>query len=391
MLQGRIDSMSSPEIQKRINDIILGGERRLVVNMEGVNYVSSAGLRVFLEAQKKLKRVDGNVIFYKIPESVLNVFTMSGFLNIFSVVSTREEIDSALQAEKAPPSVVTQEINGIAISSMSRPADPGSLLIAGSQEHLASARYSEQDVVSVQPEDFQFGTGLATLGERYEDYKNFFGEAIIMNRNYFFYPAIKQPAVDFLLSNQQEPELRYRLLHVFGFKGAYRHLLSFERASGTVELSSLVNALFSISDANILGIVFLAESKGLFGMNLKKVPIIDNKPPNGKDIFDPENFPDWMNFPVEPGDINNIVAGTGIAIREKGREQPEIQRLIGKENNFHIHGGIFSKEPLSRNINQFERELTRVLTELEVSKVQHLLGQTRLSSGMAGIIELKVC
>lgn len=388
-VKGRLDSMSSPEIQKHMNDLILSGKRTIVVNLEEVTYVSSAGLRVFLDVQKKLKRADGKIIFYKISENVLNVFKMSGFLTIFSVASTREEIESALQAETTVSPSVSQEIEGITIHSMSRPAEPGSLSIAGSQEQLSPAHYSEQDVVSVEPEDFQFGTGLATLGEHYEDYKLFFGEAIIIERNFFFYPAIKQPVVDFLLSNQQVPGLRYRFLHGFGFKGKYKHLLSFASDSGPVLLDTLVHALFSISDANILGIAFVAESKGVLGMNLKKVPVIDNKPRNGTEIFDPENFPEWMNFPVEPGDINNIVTGTGIAIRDNYTVRPEIQGLLGRGNKFHIHGGVFSKEPLSKNISQFEHELTRVLTELEISKVQHLLGQTRLSSGMVGIIELQ--
>jgi len=285
--------------------------------------------------------------------------------------------------------MISREIEGISINAMAKPAGAGSLTIVGSQENLPPARYSEHDVVSVKPEEFQFGTGLATLGEHYQDYKQYFGEALIINRNFFFYPAIKQPAVDFLLSTQQEQNLEYRFLHGFGFRGAYRYLVSFESAGGQTDLTSLVNVLLTVSEANMIGIVLLAESKGLFGMNLRKVPIIENKPQNGKEIFDPVNFPEWMNFPVEPGNINNIVVGTGLAIKDKSRERPELQGVVGKGNNFHIHGGVFSQEPFNRNMDQFEDELTRIMTELEVSKVQHLLGQTRFSNGIAGIIELK--
>jgi len=388
-LKGRIDSMSSPEIQKRMNDLILSGKRTLVVNLEEVTYVSSAGLRIFLDAQKKLKKADGEIILYKIPESIMNLFKMSGFLQVFPVASSREDVASALEGKKAASPMMSREIEGITIHFIAKPAGAGSLVMVGSQENLAPAQYSERDVVSVKPEEFQFGTGLATLGEHYQDYKQYFGEALIINRNFFFYPAIKQPAVDFLLSTQQEQNLAYRFLHGFGFKGAYRYLVSFERADGQTDLTSLVNVLLTVSEANMIGIVLLAESKGLFGMNLRKVPIIENKPQNGKEIFDTENFPEWMNFPVEPGDINNIVVGTGMAIKDKGRERPELQGAVGKGNNFHIHGGVFGKEPFNRNMDQFEDELTRIMTELEVSKVQHLLGQTRFSNGIAGIIELK--
>ena len=46
-------------------------------------------------------------------------------------------------------------------------------------------------------------------------------------------------------------------------------------------------------------------------------------------------------------------------------------------------------EPLSKKPDQFENELKRVIAELPVSKVQHLMGQSRFHHGMVGIIELE--
>jgi hypothetical protein len=132
----------------------------------------------------------------------------------------------------------------------------------------------------------------------------------------------------------------------------------------------------------------LAESKGFWGMNLKKVPIIDNRPENGKDIFDADNFISWMNFPVEPAHSNHIIAAAGIGVRHRGDVSREIQALFTGENNFHMHAGVFEKQPLNRNIASFDKELMRVITECEVYRIQHMLGKTKLSSGMLGIIEL---
>jgi len=123
-------------------------------------------------------------------------------------------------------------------------------------------------------------------------------------------------------------------------------------------------------------------------MHLKNSPILENQPENGREIFDPINFVDWINFPVEPADINRIIAATGIAIRDMSRERREVQGLFSKGNCFHVHGGVFSQEPLSKKIEQFENELIRVLTELEVYKVQHILGKSKFSSGMVGLVEL---
>ena len=166
-------------------------------------------------------------------------------------------------------------------------------------------------------------------------------------------------------------------------------LLFFEfPAEAFVELAQLVDAFFQVSSADLLGIVILGESKGMWGMHLKKVPVRENRPENGKSIFEKENLSEWFNFPVEPTDINYVIACTGIAVRNRNTASAEVKQLIGGGGDFHFHGGIFSRAPLSKKIDQFEKELQRVLTELEVYKVQHFLGKSRLGSGMAGIIEL---
>jgi len=387
-VKGRIDSMTSPEIQQQINELILRGERNLVANLEEVNYISSAGLRVFLAAQKQLKKAGGEIVFYKVSNSIFEIFKLGAFDRIFRFAPTKEEITTVFHAGKTSFPVRSQEIEGILFQYLETKADPGFLKVVGSQENLAGAKYIEKDVVTVKSEELRFGTGLATLGDCYEEYKNLFGEAMVINRNFFFYPAVKRPAVDFMLSTGEESCLEYRFLHGFGFNHSYKYVVLFEGTEGFVELERLVKAFFAISQANLLGLVLLGECKGLWGMHLKNSPILENQPENGKGIFDPTNFADWVNFPVEPGDINRIIAATGIAIKDMSRECGEVQGLFSKGNCFHIHGGVFTQEPLSKKIEQFENELTRVLTELEVYKVQHMLGKTKFSSGMVGLVEL---
>jgi hypothetical protein len=57
---------------------------------------------------------------------------------------------------------------------------------------------------------------------------------------------------------------------------------------------------------------------------------------------------------------------------------------------FHLHGGLFGKAPISNNISDFDGELARIFNELDVFKIQHLLGQSRFAGGMAGLVEIEV-
>ncbi|MCY3020898.1 MAG: STAS domain-containing protein [Planctomycetota bacterium] len=387
-LEGRIDSLTSPELQQQLNTLILAGEHALALDFENVTFVSSACLRILVAAHKQLLRVGGRMVIYKPCADVLAVFEMSQTVRLFEIVNSLSEVEPGAGA--AQPSAVTAgKWNDMAFEYVKRQAGKGSLAVIGSQAQLATASYEEKDVVLVKADTVQFGTGLATIGTTYEEYKHLFGEALILNHSFYFYPAVKRPAVDFLLGTERDPGLQYKFLYGFGFSGTCRYAVSFEGVGGLVALNDLVNCLFTISDAKTLGVVLLAESKGLMGMNLKRVPIAENKPEGGKSIFDASNFNEWMNFPVEPTHIGDIVAGAGIAVRDREQAPQALRDLLGEGTSFHIHGGIFRREPLAKEPARFEGELDRVLNELEILKVQHLLAGSRFGRGLAGIVELE--
>jgi len=87
----RVDSVTSPELERRIGELIAGGERVLVVDLSGLAYVSSAGLRVFLSAAKKLKAAGGKLLLCSLGGMVQEVFVMSGFADILSIYDTLEK------------------------------------------------------------------------------------------------------------------------------------------------------------------------------------------------------------------------------------------------------------------------------------------------------------
>jgi anti-sigma B factor antagonist len=59
--EGRIDAMTARETEKAPNDMLLSGERVFGADFEKVNCISSAGLRIFMRAQKQLGSVGGEI------------------------------------------------------------------------------------------------------------------------------------------------------------------------------------------------------------------------------------------------------------------------------------------------------------------------------------------
>lgn len=77
-LSGRLDTPSAPELKDEIADIICE-KNNVVFDCEELEYISSSGLRVFLEAHKSLTAAGGSLKVVNVQPSVQSVFDMSGF------------------------------------------------------------------------------------------------------------------------------------------------------------------------------------------------------------------------------------------------------------------------------------------------------------------------
>lgn len=83
-LNGRLDTATAPEL-KEIVDKELGEAAELFLDMEKVEYVSSAGLRVILAASKKMKTKKSVVTVYHANKEVKEVFEITGFDEILNI------------------------------------------------------------------------------------------------------------------------------------------------------------------------------------------------------------------------------------------------------------------------------------------------------------------
>lgn len=82
-MEGRLDTLTASYLQKAIEELP-NSVTMLVLDMKGVDYVSSAGLRVLLNAQKKMNKV-GSMKLRGVCKEVMEVFEITGFLDILSI------------------------------------------------------------------------------------------------------------------------------------------------------------------------------------------------------------------------------------------------------------------------------------------------------------------
>jgi len=92
-LSGSIDAMTAPKITETIHDLVAKGNIKLVADFSGVDYTSSAGLRVLLGAIKETRSQSGDMRLAGVQPDVLKVLNLSGFTNILKLF---DAVDSAV-------------------------------------------------------------------------------------------------------------------------------------------------------------------------------------------------------------------------------------------------------------------------------------------------------
>jgi anti-anti-sigma factor len=87
-ISGKLDGLSAPALEARIARLLPEGVQRIVIDCSGLEYISSAGLRIFLATARHLQTAGGRCGFAALSPQVKNVFQLSNFLELLEVHDT---------------------------------------------------------------------------------------------------------------------------------------------------------------------------------------------------------------------------------------------------------------------------------------------------------------
>jgi anti-sigma B factor antagonist len=90
-LKGRLDTVTSIDLENKIQELMERPERQLVLDFSQLSYISSSGLRVLLMAAKRLKAVDGKMALVSLNDQNQAVFEIAGFSSVFTVYQSQDE------------------------------------------------------------------------------------------------------------------------------------------------------------------------------------------------------------------------------------------------------------------------------------------------------------
>ena len=96
-VKGRLDSATSPVLGERLTAVLEAAKARVLVDFSQLEYISSAGFRILLQAAKRAEQNTAKLVLCGVSGKVRQLFDLGGFLDLFSITATREEGIAAAQ------------------------------------------------------------------------------------------------------------------------------------------------------------------------------------------------------------------------------------------------------------------------------------------------------
>lgn len=385
-ISGRIDGLTSTGLKGSIDQAAVDGRRNLVLDFANVSYMSSAGLRVILQSHKALGQIGGKLALVAVPQAIMQVFKVSGMADFLHISDGLKSLQTVNAPDNVSAETIEISLNGISFECREISVPPGKFFTFGSVDKLFNASFGPTDATVHKPAEIAFGLGLAALGDDYADYKSVFGEAVVIAHHFFSYPAVARPVVDYsYFSGESQHSLNF--LYGFGIAGEFARILRFDVGTNPLSVKDLLDAAGEVAETPVFGVVILGVSGGIQGMHLKKTPILENHLATGN-ILDAAHFPQWMNFSLEPEEINKTIIACGVVVKIPGMQPSAVKQSLPENGDMHLHAAVFENGLWSNKITGFEDELLRIVKEFEPQKVLHLLPASKLKSGFIGIINL---
>ncbi len=119
-LAARVDVTSAPLLEDLCQGLLERGQFKIICDFSRNEYVSSAGLRVFLSTLKRTRKSGGDVVLCCLKPGILEIFDMTGFTSLFKIV---DSVEAALALfQPAPVETAHGEIEAIRIAKQAKEA-----------------------------------------------------------------------------------------------------------------------------------------------------------------------------------------------------------------------------------------------------------------------------
>jgi anti-anti-sigma factor len=406
---GRLDEFGSLRLDETIGKEIHDDDRSVVIDMEEVPYLSTAGIRVFIAWTQRTRQRKGRFTLARVQQFPRKVLHMSGYLPSFPLYDSLPEAIAASKAgntgslaldDPSHPVIVRDKVRFVFEEESSGRAV---LHVTGSLAKVLSSDITADDIRALRFRDASYSLGLGALGGSVAEALPFLGEMITLHGSLVFVPTDGHMMPDFFTPAKDTGEVTIFSGFNVALQGPFHDiiLVECERPEG-ITLAELYRHIFSLArernrlSAPVITLVLWAIAGGVRSSEIRKAPIRENAPANHGSIMDPGNFAEW-NATTSPDTYEGdtlISFGYGIDFSEPhGPDAGEMVRSLfyrhpenrdGPGQYLHNHGVIFRNIPWDP-VRDLSSQIAAIVREGEFVDMRHLLDDTRILHAKVGI------
>lgn len=402
-LTGRLDGQWSDHLGRHIGELVRAGQHQLALDLSAIEFLSSAGIRALVSAQRQLGTVNGSLTVVSLSEPVDKVLSMVGLRHVL----VRLENTPAPTQATAPAGAIRTPAAPLLMPSVRTSEPPHSLKLGhsaleihtlgsavmtcvaqGTPHALATAQYTTDDASLTKIGPQTVSLGLGAFGETFGACQDFFGEYLAVGGAAVCQPAQGGANCDFLVA-QGDYLPQVQTLYSLTCNGPFSRLIRFEPdslpATGSIdsppsglELNQLAQQALTLTDSPLACIVLIAESAGLIGASLRRSPTAQA---GETDLFGFPGVREWLSFSTERLDAGSTVVAVGVigdASRVPAQLAPFL-RPIGAQSGLvgHVHGAPFKYRPLAKGVIDLRDTLRPLFDSETAATVMHLLCDDR--------------
>lgn len=407
--KGRLDGYGAGILEQAAKEALHDDDRSLVLDIQDVPYLSSAGIRVMLALQKRLRERGGKVALAGVGDFTRKVLDMAGFLSIFPHYASageairvlgRAEERSLLLADLRSPSV---EKDGARLNAEPGSQKPASLNIWGDPGTILFSRVDASQIAVLPFSRSGYAIGMGAPGMNPEEVLPFLGEMVVLHGSLVWLPTDGNDTPDFFTPVKDTGELKVYAGYAISLEGPFREYIILESLSRDgMTIGEIYDLLVHWAREHyrdyrgILAAAWWAVLEGLQSHGIRQSPIPEHAPPRGVSIKDPDLVDSWFENRTVPKYRGDTLVGFGIVVdrEEAGRsfDNKSLDSLVP------IHPGDRKREKITsqtngvvfRNVSYdpgaaFESQVKKILGEAEFVDMRHLSAETRIRKAKIGI------
>lgn len=386
-VRGVLDHDSSIHFRDEIEACARDGWHRILVDLGGVTYLSSAGIAAFVTAKQRLDGLSGLFGIHNATPQVEQVLHLTRVLNLLRCDPERARAGASAGLVTMALSSSTRFAFEDGLAMEIYELDESQKLtcrVIGEPQALFDSRNSQPKQVQFGSQTFGFGLG--TLANPAESSQRRMGEFLSISGTAAQSPESNGGLPDYqLASGDFVPAVH--VLYGVKCEGDMPVLIRFRpsEADAQVGLSKLVRNCLKQMDYGTAGFVILADCAGLIGAQLRQLPAKAESADANR--FALPGVREWLSFSAEHIYRRNLVLIVGIAALRPVAESSPLHGLLrpmelNSELTGHFHAAVFPYRPLKKRTLQLDVSVTELFESGSIQDVLHLLRDDRPITGL---------